>query len=131
MVRKSKEFITLKCGDLCFKTQKNNFFDDELARNEKVCLLNCYHKTFRYLTHANTAYTYFTGDPETMKDIYEDTENEIQNMQTGGVGINKPVTDVQGNEQIIPSREEMEKMQMNKELFDEIARMEQENIKRG
>ena len=66
-----------------------------------------------------------------MKDIYEDTENEIQNMQTGGVGINKPVTDVQGNEQIIPSREEMEKMQMNKELFDEIARMEQENIKRG
>ena len=30
MIRKSKEFITLKCSDLCFKVTGNNFYDDEL-----------------------------------------------------------------------------------------------------
>ena len=72
MVRKSKEYITIKCGSLCFDKTGNNFFDDELARKEKTCLLNCYHKTFRYLTHANTAYTFFTSDPEMLKDLMDD-----------------------------------------------------------
>ena len=97
MIRKSKEFITLKCSDLCFKVTGNNFYDDELARKEKVCLVNCYHKTFRYLTHANTCYTYFTGDPEKMKDLLGDDDQ--QNMQFDGVGLDKgPVLDAEGNE---------------------------------
>ena len=71
MVRKSKEYITIKCGSLCFDKSGNNFYDDELARKEKTCLLNCYHKTFRYLTHANTAYTFFTTDPVMMKELLD------------------------------------------------------------
>ena len=97
MIRKSKEFITLKCSDLCFQVTGNNFYDDELARKEKVCLVNCYHKTFRYLTHANTCYSYLTGDPQKMQEILGN-ENE-QNMQIDGIGINKgPLTDLEGNQ---------------------------------
>ena len=66
-VRKSKEYLTLKCGKLCFNKGTDDYIEDDLTRFEKNCLLNCYHKTFRYLVHANTAFAFFTGDQEMME----------------------------------------------------------------
>ena len=61
-IRKSKEYITLKCGKLCYNKGGSNYMEDDLTRFEKNCLVNCYHKTYRFLVHANTAYSFFTGD---------------------------------------------------------------------
>ena len=115
-IRKSKEYITLKCGSLCFDKNGNNFFDDELARKEKTCLLNCYHKTFRYLAHANTAYTFFTSDPEMLKDLLDEEPEEVS--------VN--ATDAEGNEYLIPSRKDMENMAENKNQFEQFKQMEEE-----
>jgi hypothetical protein len=68
-IRKSKEYITLKCGKLCYNKGGSNYMEDDLTRFEKNCLINCYHKTFRYLVHANTAYSFFTGDEELLKEL--------------------------------------------------------------
>ena len=118
MIRKSKEYITLKCSSLCFQGQ--NFYDDELARKEKTCLLNCYHKTFRYLTHANTAYTFFTGDPEMLKDLMDDEEPEEETIK---------VEDPDGKEYVIPSRKDMETMANNKNQFENFTKMEESLLK--
>ena len=108
MIRKSKEYVTLKCASLCFQQVGNNFYDDDLNRKEKTCLLNCYHKTFRYLTHANTAYTYLTSDPEKIKDLLDD---EGPDYNKDGVGLKEgALTDPDGREYFIPSREEMQKI---------------------
>lgn len=60
--RRSREFITLKCGELCFQASRERFKDDELSRFEKTCLLNCFQKTFNYLAFANSTYTYLSTD---------------------------------------------------------------------
>ena len=71
MIRKNKEFITLKCSSMCFNQMGDNYFEEDLNRNEKNCLANCFHKTFRYLAYANTVHTFFTGDPEVIKGLMD------------------------------------------------------------
>ena len=108
MVRKSKEFITLKCGDTCFNKKGNNYFDEDMSRQEKLCMVNCYHKTFRYLVYANTAYTYFTSDPDVIKDYMGEGEDKFEEAQRQGVGVNENLKDKDGNTVVIPTREEMQ-----------------------
>lgn len=74
--RRSKEFVTLKCGELCFRTSRERFKDDDLSRYEKACLLNCYQKTYNYLAFANTTFTYLTTSTDKLNDILGTTEEE-------------------------------------------------------
>ena len=92
-VRKSREFITLKCSNLCFNKGGDNFLEDDMTRFEKNCMLNCFHKTFRYLVHANTVYSFLTGDPEMIQEFIASGSDEL--IDTGSV--NKPVMDAEGN----------------------------------
>ena len=82
MVRKSKEFITLKCGDTCFNKRGDNYLDEDMSRLEKTCMLNCYHKTFRYLIHANTVYTYFTADQEVLQEYMGNGPDKLEEAKT-------------------------------------------------
>ena len=69
-------------------------------------MLNCFQKTFRYLAYANTVQTFFTGDPEVIRSLMDDGEDPL----TAGVGMDKPIEDIDGNKIQIPSRQEMESM---------------------
>ena len=84
--RKAKEFITMRCARTCFSTNvgagasvqaaeyaynrddlsggKLHYQDDELSRLEKQCLVSCFHKTFKFLSHGNTVYTFLSGSKE-------------------------------------------------------------------
>ena len=88
--------------------------EDELSRFEKNCMLNCFHKTFRYLAHANTVFTFFTGDAEMIEEFMRSGDDTL--VDTGSV--TKPVIDAEGNEVYIPTRKEMEKIATNKQLFE-------------
>ena len=100
MIRKSKEFITLKCGSLCFNKGGDNYFEEEMTGKEQRCMLNCFQKTFRYLAYANTVQTFLTGDPAVLRSLMDDEEDPL----TAGVGLDSPVEDASGKEVRIPSR---------------------------
>ena len=70
--RKNKEFISMLCAEHCLKKAEQSFLDDRLNQTEKRCLAQCFHKTYSYLVHANTVYTYMTTDEDTFNKAVED-----------------------------------------------------------
>jgi hypothetical protein len=56
--RKFKEELTINCANKCFKDMRS----DDLSRVESTCLINCFHKHYRYLTYANTLYSFLISD---------------------------------------------------------------------
>ena len=74
--------------------------EDDLNRFEKNCMLNCFHKTFRYLAHANTVFTFLTGDEEMIEEFMRSGDESL--VDTGS--ITKPVIDSEGREVNIPTR---------------------------
>ena len=102
--RKVKEFATLKCSSLCFNREGENYTQDSMTRMEKHCMINCFHKTYRYLVHANTAYSFFTGNEELINEQMKTGDEQPE------LGLDNKITDIEGNERRIPSREEMELM---------------------
>ena len=73
--------MTLHCAELCFNKDKSQLADkggatnqlylqDDMTRIEKACMINCFHKSFRYLAHANSVYALLTANQETQKEIF-------------------------------------------------------------
>ena len=105
MSRKSKEFISLRCSELCLsgnpvitglnaKTDPSvHYYNDELQRGEKACLVNCFHKTFRFLAHSNSIYTFITADKELadeiIRNIDEGTEEYEEDEETAMKNLDK------------------------------------------
>ena len=109
--RKNKEFMAMHCGTRCFSRTDPHYLQDSLSAKEKQCLAQCFHKTFCYLTHANTVYSYLTADQDLLEEIRlshsGDAEAELRRQ---GVGMDKTVNLLDGNSMQIPSRAEMEQM---------------------
>ena len=89
MARKSKEYLTLHCAQHCFNKdraqlveegtadgQNRVYYQDEMTRMEKACMISCFHKSFRYLAHANSIYTLLTSDSKAQKDILEQYKDQ-------------------------------------------------------
>ena len=109
MIRKNKEYITMTCSKLCFDAKREDTYkEDNLSRQQKHCLLNCYHKQFRYLIHANLAYTFFTGDQDKIKEFMNQTNEEEDNGLENKEGLSHELIDSKGNSIRIPNRAEME-----------------------
>ena len=77
----------MRCSELCLsgnpqitglskKTDPSvHYYEDELQRKEKACLVSCYHKTFRFLAHCNAIYTFTTADKELADDILKNIDD--------------------------------------------------------
>ena len=77
----------MRCSELCLSgdpritglTKKVDpsvhYHEDELKRKEKACIVNCYHKTFRFLVHCNAIYTFATADKELADDILKNIDD--------------------------------------------------------
>ena len=56
--RKYREELTINCANKCFKDMRS----DDLSRMESHCLVNCFHKHYRYLAYSNTLYSMMVSD---------------------------------------------------------------------
>ena len=68
--RKHKELITLGCADKCMKSY--SFREDDITKNESVCLQNCMHKYYRYLAYGNTLYSFLVSTDGAVDKFIED-----------------------------------------------------------
>ena len=147
--RKSKEFISLKCSELCLsghpqitglskKTDPNvHYYEDELQRKEKACLVNCFHKTFRFLAHSNSIYTFLTADKELADDIIrnldEGSSADYEEDEVTAIKTFKEmnVKDSEGETKIVPSRKQMEIIVKENQNLELLEKMKEEQIKKN
>ena len=102
--------MALTCGNRCFNALDKNYYEEDMTIAEKRCMSQCFHKTYTFLVHANSVFSYMTADQETLDKVMAEQQEDEEDELTQGVGTDKVLKTPEGQEYVVPSRKEMDLM---------------------